>query len=132
MIGQAGKEDEIIDFTIKLNLEGTFQCGEFFAEGYDAAEKIGQLEGGGTAANEMTIAVEAIFGDGGYPLNGMVNRMAPGFEPFAQLVEGGVIEVDLAELEQQLSPADFELLMGSIPELGKVGEGRCYFYAPAP
>ncbi|MDF1516244.1 MAG: DUF4382 domain-containing protein, partial [Anaerolineae bacterium] len=64
MIGQAGKGDQVIDFSIKLNLEGGFQCGEHFAEGYDAAKKIGQLDSGGTAFNELTYAVETFFGDG--------------------------------------------------------------------
>jgi hypothetical protein len=130
MVGQAGKGDEIIDFTIKLNLEGAFKCGEFFEEGYDAAEKIGQLESGGTAFNEMTIAIEPIFGDGGYPENGVVNRNALGFEPFAALANNGVVEVDLVELEQKLSAEEIELLLGAIPELGKVGKGGCHLGAP--
>ncbi|MDF1514449.1 MAG: DUF4382 domain-containing protein, partial [Anaerolineae bacterium] len=70
------------------------------------------------------------FGDGAYPANGILNRMAMGFEPLAALAEGGMVDVDLAELEQHLSPDDYALLMGAVPELGKVGDGRCYYGAP--
>jgi len=130
MMGQAGKGDEILDFTLKLNFEGGYQCGNYFVSGSDVKDNIGELASGATAEIEMTYAAEMLFGDGGQPITGILNRMTLGFEPLAALAESGVIDEDLSTLEQKLSAEDFELLMGTVPELGKVGEGRCFYFVP--
>lgn len=130
MIGQAAKGDELLDFTIKLDFEGGFQCGEYFIAGKDAAERPGQLAGGGSAEVEMTYAVEYIFGDDSLPAAGILNRIALGFDPLAALAVDSVLEVDLTDLESQLNADDYLLLTGAVPELGKVGVGRCFFLVP--
>ena len=130
MMGQAGKDDVILDFTLKLNFEGGYQCGNYFISGSDVKDNIGELAGGGATEKEMTYAVEVLFGDGGQPATGILNRVALGFEPLATLAKGGVIDEDLSTLEQKLNGEDFELLMGAVPELGKVGEGRCFYFEP--
>ncbi len=130
MIGQAAKGDERLDFTIKLDIQGGYQCGEYFVAGRDAADRLGMLDSGGTADVEMTYAVEYFFGDGGQPASGILNSTALGFEPLAALAENSVLDIDQAGLEAQLSASDYNLLSNAVPELGKVGVGRCFYIEP--
>jgi hypothetical protein len=130
IIGKAGKDDQILDFTLKLNLEGGYQCGNYFDSTRDHADFIGELASGGKAEMEMTYAVEMLFGDGGQSESSIMNRMAMGFQPIAALAENSIIDEDLASLKQKLSAEDYALFTSGIPELGKVGEGRCYYFEP--
>ena len=130
MVGQAAKGDDLIDFNLKLDFKGGYQCGEYFVTGRDAADRLGQLESGATADVEMTYAVEYIFGDDSQPVSGILNRTALGFEPLAALAVDGVLDVDLTGLEDQLSADDLLLLTRAVPEIGKVGVGRCFYIEP--
>lgn len=130
MVGQAAKDGELVDFTIKLDLKGGYQCGEYFTDHADREEKMGELESGQVAEQEITIAVENIFGDAGMAAQGVLNQMAVGFEPFAALLNNSVLDVTLADLEAQFSAEDYERLLAAIPELSRVGEGRCYYFQP--
>jgi hypothetical protein len=130
MVGQAAKNSELIDFTIKLNYDNGYQCGEYFVAGRDAADRLGQLESGGTAEVEMTYAIGYIFGDGSMPATAILNNTALGFDPLAALAVNGVLDIDQTGLENQLSADDYLLLTNAFPELGKVGVGRCFFLTP--
>jgi hypothetical protein len=130
MVGQAAKDGELVDFTIKLAAEGGYQCGEYYSNAADHAEKMGDLASGEVAEQEITIAVETLFGDAALPAQGVLNQMALGFEPFAAFLNDGVLDVTLADLEAQFSAEDYELLMTAISELSRVGEGRCHYFEP--
>jgi len=130
MIGQAAKGNELINFTFKLDLKGGYQCGEYFVAGRDATDRLGQLDSGATADVEMTYAVEYIFGDGSQPVSGILNRMALGFDPLAALAVDSVVDIDLTGLKNQLSADDMMLFTNAVPEIGKVGVGRCFFIEP--
>ena len=79
----------------------------------------------GTADLEMTFHFDHIFGDADTPADDELNVGAPGFEPFAELAEGGKLDVDMAALKEKISAEDFGKLEAMLPTLGHVGEGHC-------
>ncbi len=101
MIGTAEKDSQIVDFTINVDEECGYSCGEYVGD-----ERKGIVVEGGTADLEMTFHFDHIFGDAETPLDDELNLGALGFEPFA---EGGEIDLNMAELH-----------------LGHVGEGHCH------
>lgn len=131
MTGKAEKAGKTVDFNIKLDWEGGYQCGEYFVRSADImAEKRGLLESGGTTTQEMTFVAEVCFGDGNSPATDVLNRSALGFDPLAALAQGGVLDIDLAGLEQELPADAYAMLNEALTELGHVGEGRCYYLVP--
>ncbi len=120
LIGTAQKDDETVNFNIKLDPEYTYTCGEFVGD-----ERKGVLEAGGTADVEATFHFDHIFGDGDAPVDDPINTGALGFEPLAALAAGGELDVDMTMLEEQLSPEDYSLLEETVAGLGHVGEGHC-------
>ncbi len=102
MIGVAEKEGRTTPFRIASDLEYGYQCGEFVGD-----ERKGFLDHGGTADLEITFHFDHIFGRADRPLDGGMNRQAPGFEPLA----GGTEE-----------PVIFD---ASGLHLGHAGEGHC-------
>jgi hypothetical protein len=103
MVGTAEKEGETINFTINLEEECEYECGEYVGD-----MRKGIVTEGGTADLEMTFHFDHIFGDGDLPLDDELNLAAVGFEPFAQGGTGQEV-IDMTELH-----------------LGHVGEGHCH------
>lgn len=120
MAGTATKEGETIDFAIKLDPTLEFVCGDFVGD-----ERKGILDPADEADLEATFHFDHLFGDGEAPPDDDINTGALGFDPLAAIAEGGTLEVDMAALESQLSPEEYQTLMGVLPSLGHVGEGHC-------
>jgi len=104
IIGTAEKDGQSVDFTINVEEECGYSCGEYVGD-----ERKGILEKDGTADLEMTFHFDHIFGDAETPLDDELNLGAVGFEPFVDTAEGGKIDLNMAELH-----------------LGHVGEGHCH------
>lgn len=122
MIGTAEKEGQTVDFTIQVETEYEYVCGEYVGD-----ERKGILEEGGTADLEMTFHFDHIFGDADTPPDDALNVAAPGFEPFAALAGGaGTLEVDMSGLQAAMAPADYQMLVDILPTLGHAGEGHCH------
>jgi hypothetical protein len=104
MIGTAEKDGQVIDFTINIDSECSYDCGEYVGD-----VRKGILTDGGTADLEMTFHFDHIFGDIETPLDEEPNQGALGFEYFIDYADGSTAEVDMGEIH-----------------LGHVGEGHCY------
>jgi hypothetical protein len=122
LVGTAEKDGETVDFTIGIENEYPFACGEYVGD-----ERKGILEAGGTAELEMTFHFDHVFGDAETPMDDDLNVGALGFEPFAGVAEGGKLDVDMAALEDMLSAEDYQMLVDILPTLGHVGEGHCHY-----
>lgn len=120
MEGTATKEGETIDFVMKLDPALEFVCGDFVGD-----ERKGILEPSDQTDLEATFHFDHLFGDGEAPPDDDINTGALGFDPLAAIAEGGTLDVDMAALESQLSPEQYQTLMGILPSLGHVGEGHC-------
>ncbi len=120
LAGTARKNDEEIDFTIAIDKGIAYQGGDFIGD-----ERKGVVEPGETAELEMTYHFDHFFGDGDEEPDDPMNQSALGFEPLAALAVNGMVETDMAALEDQLSAEDFELLLAILTHLGHVGEGHC-------
>jgi hypothetical protein len=118
--GVATKNGETIDFTLNVDEELAFSCGDFVGD-----ERKGILEAGGAADVEATFHFDHLFGDGEATPDDEINTGALGFQPLADLAEGGELTADTADLEQNLSEEDYNKLLGILPSLGHVGEGHC-------
>jgi hypothetical protein len=103
MIGTAVKEGQSIDFTINVDEECDYYCGEYVGD-----ERKGILTEGGTADLEMTFHFDHIFGDAELAADDELNLAAVGFQPFA----------DGADAETVLNMVEMHL--------GHVGEGHCH------
>lgn len=121
IVGAAERDGEAIDFTINVENEYTYTCGDFVGD-----ERKGILAADGTADVEMTFHFDHVFGDADTPLDDDLNVLAPGFDPFAELAEDGVLDIDMAGLEDALSSDVYQILVDTLPTLGHVGEGHCY------
>lgn len=121
MVGTAMKDGETIDFTIAVNDEFRYACGEFVGD-----ERKGILAEGDAADVEMTFHFDHIFGDGDAPLDDGLNVGALGFDPLAALAQDGVLEVDSADLQAGLSADEYATFFDTVATLGHVGEGHCY------
>lgn len=104
MTGTAEKEGRVVDFTISIDEECEYSCGEYVGD-----ERKGMVADGGTADLEMTFHFDHIFGDAETPLDDNLNLGAIGFEPFIDMSEYGEVDINMAELH-----------------LGHVGEGHCH------
>jgi len=103
MIGTAEKAGQSIDFTISIDEECEYCCGEYVGD-----ERKGILGEDGTADLEMTFHFDHIFGDAETPADDELNLAAVGFEPFAEGAEAGTV-ISMTEMH-----------------LGHVGEGHCH------
>jgi hypothetical protein len=121
VVGTAEKDGQTVDFTIKVDEEYAYTCGEYVGD-----ERKGILQKDGTADVEMTFHFDHVFGDAETPLDDELNVGAPGFEPFAGAAEGGVLDTDMAGLQAKLSAEDYQMLVDILPTLGHVGEGHCH------
>ncbi|MGF1496694.1 MAG: DUF4382 domain-containing protein [Elainellaceae cyanobacterium] len=120
MVGTAEKDGQVINFNIMLDPEYAYTCGEFVGD-----ERKGILAADDTAEVEATFHFDHIFGDGDAPPDDDINTGALGFDPLAALAEGDQLEVDMATLEEQLSPEDYSTLEKTVSGLAHVGEGHC-------
>ncbi len=121
IIGTAEKDGESIDFTISIEEEYRYCCGEYVGD-----ERKGIVQDGDTADVELTFHFDHIFGDFDVPLDDHINVGATGFDPFAELAEDGKVNEDLASLQGKLSAEDYQTLVRTLATLGHVGEGHCY------
>ncbi|MEM8545093.1 MAG: DUF4382 domain-containing protein [Cyanobacteria bacterium P01_H01_bin.119] len=120
LIGTAEKDGEAVNFTLSVDQPYTYVCGDFVGD-----ERKGILEAGNMADLEATFHFDHIFGDAEAPADDEINTGALGFDPLAALADGNQLEVSLADLSEQLDPADYALLEKSLISLGHVGEGHC-------
>lgn len=120
MVGSAEKDTQSIDFTININEEFEYQCGEFVGD-----ERKGFVTEGADGILEMTFHFDHIFGDAGAPADDSINTGAVGFEPFATLAQNGALDIDSSALATEFSADDYDTLMHTLSSLGHVGEGEC-------
>ncbi|MGB3138915.1 MAG: hypothetical protein WBG38_04330 [Nodosilinea sp.] len=120
MQGTAAKDSETVPFTVKLNEELSFTCGDFIGD-----ERKGSLAAGEQADMEATFHFDHLFGDGDAPADDGINTGALGFDPLAALAQNGVVDVDSAAIQAGLSGDDYTTFLGILPSLGHVGEGHC-------
>ena len=118
IVGEAEKEGDTVNFTLRIDDEYTYTCGEYVG---DACK--GYLEKDGTADLEMTFHFDHIFGDAETPMDDSLNVSALGFEPFSGYM---VIDLDMAGLQNSLSAEEYQMLVDVLPTLGHVGEGHCH------
>ena len=121
IVGLGEKDGQQIPFTLAIDEEYEYRCGEFVGD-----ERKGIVAAGGTADVEMTFHFDHIFGDAGTPLDDDLNKLAVGFQPFADIADGTELDADSAELESRLSPNDYAMLVDMLSTLGHVGEGHCF------
>lgn len=118
--GVAEKDGQLVNFILKIDQELAFTCGDFVGD-----ERKGILAADSNADLEATFHFDHLFGDAETPADDDLNVGALGFDPFAAIAENGQIEADLATLQAELSPEDYEKLLNILPSLGHVGEGHC-------
>ncbi|MDJ0553543.1 MAG: DUF4382 domain-containing protein [Microcoleaceae cyanobacterium MO_207.B10] len=121
MNGTASKNGQTIPFTLKIDQELEFTCGDFVGD-----ERKGILESGETAELETTFHFDHLFGDGSAAPTDEINTGALGFEPLAAMAEAGKVEADMGTLKNKLSSTDYQKFMAILPSLGHVGEGHCH------
>lgn len=121
IIGTAERDGETIAFTLNLEKEFSYYCGEFIGD-----ERQGILAAGEAAEVEATLHFDHLFGEGSKPADDPINQTALGFDPLAALAVDGQVEVDFATLQAVLTPADLERLESSLAALGHAGEGHCF------
>lgn len=121
MAGIAKKDGKNVNFSISLNPELSYQCGEFIGD-----ERKGIVTKNGTAEVELTMHFDHIFGDLNLPADDELNVGAIGFEPLAKLAQNDNLTITMEQLSQQLKPEEYQKLTKSVQSLGHVGEGHCY------
>ncbi|MFN2138154.1 MAG: DUF4382 domain-containing protein [Candidatus Promineifilaceae bacterium] len=122
MSGSAEKDGRVVHFTIDVDKDFAFTCGEYVGD-----MRKGVLAKDGSSDLEMTFHFDHIFGDAGMPANDDLNLGALGFDPFAAVAQGDVLNVTLSELQDALPAEDFQKLVDVLPTLGHVGEGHCHY-----
>lgn len=120
LVGTASKDGKSLPFTLKVDQEMAYQCGEFVGD-----ERKGLLKAGDTADLEATFHFDHMFGDADLPPKDELNQKALGFGPLAAIAQAGQVNADVATLKQSLSSEDFEKFLTILPSLGHVGEGHC-------
>ncbi len=122
--GSAEKDGRTVDFTLNVDEDFTFSCGDFVGD-----VRKGILEAGGNADLEMTFHFDHIFGDADTPADDDLNLGAPGFEPFAAAAQDNMLEMSVSDMQNALAAQDYQLLVDVLPSLGHVGEGHCHYGA---
>lgn len=121
MSGMATKDAQTIPFTIKIDQELEFTCGDFIGD-----ERKGILLAEETAELEATFHFDHLFGDSNATPDDEINTGALGFAPLAAIAEAGKVEADMTILKNKLSSTDYQKFMALLPSLGHVGEGHCH------
>ena len=123
LIGTAVKNGDNLEFTIRLTEEMQYSdCGP--------NEFVGVVAEGEEGTAEMTFHFDHVFGDEetlGEPDS--VNEIALGFDPFAALATGGVLDVTQGDLSNNLSGADYLTFIDALRTIGHSGEAHCHYSA---
>ena len=124
LAGHASKDSTEVEFAIHISEELDYSdCGPNGTAGV--------LAEGGQAYAEMTFHFDHIFGDfdEGDPDPEdptMINYLAVGFQPFADLAGAhGVLDVDQERLGQEMTGTTYLQLIEAVRTLGHSGEGHC-------
>jgi len=120
LVGTARRGSVTLPFEITLNQPLQYVCGDYIGD-----ERKGIVAADQTAALEITLHFDHLFGDGAEPPTAEINQAAVGFDPLAALSTGNRLSVDQATLQERLSPADYNRLLQALKSLGHVGEGHC-------
>lgn len=120
LVGTAQKDGRTVNFTLQMDQEMVYTCGDFVGD-----ERKGILKAGDRADLEATFHFDHIFGDGEAAPDDAINTGALGFEPLAALADGDELVVDQTTLQESLSPEDYATLEETVAGLGHVGEGHC-------
>lgn len=118
MVGTATKAAATIEFSLQIEEELGFVCGDFIGD-----ERKGFVKADSGAEVEATFHFDHLFGDAN--ADGEINDGALGFEPLAALAKNGQIEADSKTLAATLSPEQSQQLQSILRDLGHVGEGHC-------
>ncbi|MGB7416450.1 MAG: hypothetical protein WA902_19760, partial [Thermosynechococcaceae cyanobacterium] len=120
LVGQASKDGKTVDFTLNVDREFAYTCGEFVGD-----ERKGVVQPSEAADLEATFHFDHVFGDGELPADDEMNVKALGFAPLASISDGSSLKANWATLKQKLDPKDFQALDTALVGLGHVGEGHC-------
>lgn len=120
MEGTATKDGKTLPFTVGIQEELAFVCGDFIGD-----ERKGILTAGGTADLEATFHLDHFFGEGTAPSDDGINTISLGFAPLAALAQNNAVHVSSKDLKEKLSEADYQNFLKVVPSLGHVGEGHC-------
>jgi hypothetical protein len=118
--GNAIKDQDTIQFSIKFDQSLDFICGEYVGEkrkGIVTAENPTELE--------ITLHFDHLFGDGSAGQNDEINQHSLGFQPFANLGNNGLLDIDQNMLKNSFDSTTYETLQKILTKLGHVGEGHC-------
>ncbi|MDJ0532051.1 MAG: DUF4382 domain-containing protein [Xenococcaceae cyanobacterium MO_207.B15] len=118
--GTATKAKRKINFVLGFNQPTKYVCGEFVGD-----SRKGLVQPNDIAEVEMTFHFDHIFGDREADADDEINQNAVGFQPLADLATSDTLELGWQDLEQNLSPEEYQKLTNGIAGLGHVGEGHC-------
>lgn len=122
MIGTAKKNNEKIDFTIKIDEELKWDC----PDGYVGDEIKGIVEKEKEADVEATFHFDHIFGDIEADADDHINTESVGFDYFALFVENGKLDITQKDLLNKTNKTMYDKFVKSLSTLGHVGEGHCH------
>ena len=124
MIGTATKDAETVQFTIKLDEQMTLTgCHQELDD-----ENAGVVAKGGIGSVEMTFHSDHLFGDyESLDDPDSVNPGAIGFQPFADIATGGLLDIDQDQMQSQMSTDDYTTFIAALHTLGHSGEGHCEY-----
>ena len=121
LIGMAEKDGQTVPFDLTITQDYEYACGDFIGD-----ERKGFVEVDSPGDVELTFHFDHVFGDGDSPADDSLNVGALGFQPLADIANGGDLVATQAELESMLSAEDYATMMDTFATLGHVGEGHCY------
>ncbi|MCK4806293.1 MAG: DUF4382 domain-containing protein [Candidatus Aegiribacteria sp.] len=119
----AQAEKGMESYNVRLGFETGYRysAGDFVGD-----VRKGFVNVGAPGELEMTFHFDHIFGDIEQPVDCDLNMMAVGFEPFAELMQEGTVEENLATLEGKLPGETYTELLEVLSTLGHTGEGHCH------
>ena len=120
MEGTATKNGKTLPFTLGIQEELAFVCGDFIGD-----DRKGILTAGGVADLEATFHLDHLFGEGKKQADDEINIGALGFEPLAALAQNNAVNVSSKDLKEKLSEEDYQTFLKVLSNFGHVGEGHC-------
>lgn len=121
LVGTAEKDGESIQFDIRVSDEYSYVCGEYVGD-----ERKGFVDPDSFGDVELTFHFDHLFGDAELEADETLNVFALGFDPLAELAEGGHLDVTSSELAAGLGAEDYATWEEALATLGHVGEGHCF------
>jgi hypothetical protein len=121
MTGKAIKENETIDFEIKLDEEISWDC----PDGYVGDEIKGIVKKDKPGEVEMTFHFDHIFGDIEADVDDHINTGSVGFDYFLPFAKNGKLVVEQNTLKNKTDENTYNKFLESLKTLGHVGEGHC-------